>query len=128
MPLTKKTQVLLSLAMVFFLGLSCTTLGKKGCKQGDWVMAGYKDALAGKPQKFMDQQVQACSNFGITINTDEYTEGYESGLRKFCTFKSGYNFGRDNHKYQDSCPSDLEPDFFKGYVEGQKAHSLKNDD
>ena len=48
-----------------------------------------------------------------------------SGLKIFCSYKTGYNLGLRNGYYQNICPKNLEPGFFKGYTLGLQEYKAE---
>ena len=47
--------------------------------------------------------------------------GRDDGIRIYCTYQSGYDEGEDLQKYEGVCPSELEQEFFRGYLLGLEA-------
>ncbi len=107
------------LLILLFLG-GCTTMKKGDCENRKWKVQGYKDAMKGFPSSHYQNQKKACMKFNIRVNKDRYMEGFNKGIRDFCTYKNGYEFGLKGKRYDDSCPKQLEDDFFKGYVAGKQ--------
>ena len=99
-------------------------MGEHECKSGAWEKAGKNDALAGRPKSHYKFQKKACARFEKEVNRSEYLNGFEIGLKSFCTYKSGYKYGLEGNEYHDSCPSTSEESFFKGYTAGKKQRSL----
>ena len=54
------------------------------------------------------------------MNEEQYNEGYEDGLEKFCTYKSGYQFDLEGNLYNNTCSKKNEDRFFEGYALGKK--------
>ena len=110
------------ITLLLFL-TSCSTMRKKECESRQWSSQGYKDALKGYPASHYSKQKNACMKFNIPVNKDRYMDGFKKGIREFCTYKNGYEFGIKGKRYEDSCPKKLEEDFFKGYVAGKQQRS-----
>ena len=101
-------------------------MGKKDCEMGNWKNEGKLDAMDGWPLSHFVKQKKACQKHGIEIDQTQYESGYNEGIKLFCTFKSGYRYGRKGGNYQDTCPANLEPEFFKGFVAGKKQRSVED--
>ena len=48
--------------------------------------------------------------------------GFRAGLKVFCTYKSGYQFGHEGNNYNNICPKKTEEQFFKAYTLGKKEY------
>lgn len=53
-----------------------------------------------------------------------YQTGYDMGLMRFCTARSGYEFGRLGGTYRNTCPADLAGPFQAGLRMGTELHDL----
>ena len=112
------------LTFLFILS-SCTILTKEECESIDWVQKGSKDALEGRTKdEFQDYQM-ACSENGVKISKRSYYKGFIQGLRKFCTYKSGYQFGLQDRYYRSTCPPKAGKKFLRGYNQGIKEAELQ---
>ena len=92
----------------------------KGYRKGDkkcLYEVGYSDAVNGKITSFSSAK---CLKLSADQDKTEYTKGWTAGLKVFCSYKTGYEFGLNGKKYQNICPKKLEVDFFKGYRKGDK--------
>ena len=92
---------------------------KQYCKNIDIYKAGHRDALSGNLNHFNHYQ-KKCSEYGISLNRQKYTEGYSVGLKTFCVKEKGYEFGVKGRNYQNICPKKLEEGFLTGYRKGAK--------
>lgn len=106
--------------LIFFTTTSCTTMLKDDCEKRQWTKQGMEDALGGFPKTHYENQKLACSKYNIKVNKHRYLIGYYKGLKSFCTFKGGYEFGLLNKKYDGACPKENENEFFKGYASGKQ--------
>lgn len=94
-------------------------MSKEDCQEGNWHSQGRKDALRGFGSNQIGLHKKFCSDLNIKPDEQAYSKGYKEGLQLFCTYKSGYNFGLNGGIYHDSCPAELEKDFYQGYVTGK---------
>lgn len=53
-----------------------------------------------------------------------YQTGYDMGLMRFCTARSGYEFARLGGTYRNTCPADLAGPFQAGLRMGTELHDL----
>lgn len=114
---------LLLLVSSIFLIASCTTMSRRECETADWNKVGYRDALAGwRATDAFKRRSNDCSEHGTKANKDEYASGYVAGLKIFCTYESGIEFGHSGASYRDQCPKQLETEFLKGYRLGMAEH------
>lgn len=87
----------------------------------NWHRKGYKDATEGdKPNR---KALQSCSaHVSYDKTAALYTEGYTSGIEKFCTQENGFYWGSLGHAYDDTCPVILEKKFLEGYENGKRQY------
>jgi len=114
--------------LIFILAVSttiltaCTTMSKQECETADWNKLGYKDASVGKTTEMFERRQNACSKHEIVANESQYAHGYTEGLKIFCTYDSGVDYGHTGAHYAHQCPRDLETEFMKGYRLGKAEH------
>lgn len=111
---------LLLLAVIILSG--CATLNKDECLHGDWLTIGYRDAADGQPRERLGDHQQACAEYGVTPDFATYQQGYDNGLKLFCTPRNGFARGRDGYTYRGICPESLEQGFLQGYDGGREIH------
>ncbi|MEO8155066.1 MAG: DUF2799 domain-containing protein [Rhizobacter sp.] len=76
---------------------------------------GRDEALAGQPPSGVCQAPQVAQAYGT---------GYDDGLQRFCTPKSGFDFGRFGLTYRNTCPATSANAFQIGYRLGNELHDL----
>lgn len=86
---------------------------------GDWQGIGYSDGLQGKPETFLSEHQEACSEYNIRLNLELYLRGRNDGLKTYCDAGNGYRLGRNGTDYTYVCPAILEISFLKAYNEGR---------
>ena len=92
----------------------------KGYHEGDkkcLYEAGYSHANEGKTSSFPSAK---CLKLSKDQSEKEYTKGWKAGLKNFCSYDKGYDFGLKAKPYLEICPRDNSVDFFKGYKAGDK--------
>lgn len=91
----------------------------KGYRAGDrkcLYEAGYYYAIRGRQKAALSSIL--CLKLSKTHSNKQYLKGWNAGLKAFCTYKEGYNLGLNNGHYENTCPKNLEANFFKGYTLG----------
>ena len=95
----------------------------KGYKAGDrkcLYKAGYDHALSGKVRSFDKSGCQKLKG-----HKKSYRAGRVAGLKVFCTYKSGYNYGLNGYQYNNTCPKVKEEAFFKGWTLGYQEYKAE---
>ena len=54
------------------------------------------------------------------LSQTQYKKGWKNGLKTFCTYESGYQWGLHGRVYEKTCPIEKKGPFVKGYVAGNK--------
>ncbi len=112
--------VLLSLA-------SCNTMSKDECRVADWRVVGDTDGAAGHdPQSRFADHVRSCAKSGATPDQTLWYEGYQTGIRRYCTPLGGASAGESGRTYHNVCPPELNSDFMRGYSLGKRVHDLRS--
>lgn len=97
----------------------------KGYRAGDkkcLYEEGYSSAIRGETENFIRS---ACLKLLPHLSQTQYREGYRAGLKVFCVYKSGYQFGRQGNSYHNICPKNTEDKFFQGYQLGKKEYDAE---
>lgn len=115
-------------ALLIFIGLTqaCATLSKNDCLGGDWRNIGFRDGSNGYGEDRWNDNVKACSKYGVKYDKNAYLKGREAGIPHYCTSQSGFREGKSGDYYRNVCPPDLEPAFLKGYRLGREIHRLED--
>ncbi|MCO5113034.1 MAG: DUF2799 domain-containing protein [Bdellovibrionaceae bacterium] len=92
----------------------CGSLEKKECENIHWATQGFNDGAEGRYSR-LSQFLSKCATHDVSVGSDEYLEGYQKGLDKFCSEESGFSRGiqgltpekicEDNKKYAISYDS-----------------------
>jgi len=104
---------------------SCATLNEDQCREVSWEQLGYDDGQAGRNSSHVDLHRQACQRYDISVNASEWREGWESGIRQFCTPQNGLNEGRAGRSYANSCPADVRAGFEDAYRVAKAVHDAR---
>ena len=87
--------------------------GDKKCLYED----GYSLAINGKKPSFSTSR---CLKLLKTHSRKEYIKGRNAGLKAFCTYDKGFDFGLKGKKYLYICPKKRAETFLKGYRAGDR--------
>lgn len=121
----------LGLAALLALGLlivGCQTLTKEECAAADWRVIGEQDGAAGHdPKQRFQGHIKACERAGLVPDQTLWFEGYQTGLRSFCTPLRGLSHGQAGQVYNRVCPPDLEVGFLRGYNLGHSEYAKSRD-
>lgn len=105
------------LIIILILLTSCASLSKEDCINTSWDHKGELDGLDGESLSIFSDYQQKCHKHGVVISKANYTQGYNRGLRKFCSYNSGYEHGLEGSDPFTECDQ-INPSFTKGYEEG----------
>lgn len=117
------------LTIVIMLGglLSCATLSKDECRTADWRTIGFGDGARGYTSSRVSAHREACAEYGITPNLQQYLAGHKDGVRNYCVPNQGFDLGRRGTSYNGVCPADLEKAFLASYRKGQQVYELEQE-
>jgi len=91
----------------------CATLSYEDCLQGAWFELGLNDGRMGRPFNRLAQHQKACSEYGISLDNNQYNAGRKQGLRDYCQLDNAIETGLQGHRYQSVCPSDIHAAFLR---------------
>jgi len=72
------------------------------CRASSSYNDGLSDAMNGLKSRFQFYN-NRCEQYGVSLNENLYIKGYKKGIKKFCTYKSAYQFGLKAGKYKNTC-------------------------
>lgn len=120
LPIMGMAAVLVSIA-------SCNTMSKEECRVADWAVVGDTDGAAGHdPQTRFADHVRSCSKSGAVPDQTRWYEGYQAGIKRYCTPLNGASTGEAGRAYHNVCPPELATDFMRGYSLGKRVHDLRS--
>jgi hypothetical protein len=103
---------------VMLSGCSLFHMSQQECMATNWEQVGFSDGLAGSLPRNLTGAVQDCAKFGIVVDQNLYHKGWESGVRRYCTYDQGLAVGSQAQEPKNICPSDLQERFMRGWQEG----------
>ncbi|MCL1060117.1 DUF2799 domain-containing protein [Shewanella gelidimarina] len=109
---------------ILALGMAqCTSLNQIQCQHSNWHSFGMTDGNSGKSSSTLNTYIEDCSEFGLAVNSEEWTTGYLVGLENYCLPENGYKQGLEGSNYNGVCSNNK---FVKRYNEGYKQFEIKS--
>ena len=100
----------------------CATLGggltPTQCQQSNWQTIGYQDGLLGRSQDYIQKHIKQCAKANTVPDQQQWRQGREEGLKRYCTPLRAYQLGREGYDYNDVCPQSMTLDLLKAHDEG----------
>lgn len=114
----QKLICMLALLLLTITITGCASMSKQDCETADWHTIGYNDGARGDFYSNLDNYRKRCAGFQITPDTNAYQNGWNQGIRSYCTGEIGYRIGMAGQAYQNICPADLAPGYMAGWQQG----------
>lgn len=95
---------------------ACASLSKSECNTANWQQIGYEDGSQGKKSTRLQAHRKACAKHNVTPNSEDYDQGYQKGIKVYCTYDKGLLAGKRGRNTNAVCPADT--DYQTGYQEG----------
>ncbi len=114
------------LLILILMGVAtCTSLSKEDCANMHWSSKGREDAYQGKTLAELGKYQKQCNKHAVTIDKENYYDGFNEGLKTFCTEERANSFGRSGGVYQGQCPTHLEKNFIKPYELAYREYKIE---
>ncbi len=113
-----------TLLAVLLLLAGCATMNEDECRSADWYSVGFEDGAHGRPTSYIGNHREACAEYGISPRADSYRDGWNQGIRNYCTPRNGYQEGMYGRSRGAECPADLAYEFNDAYQYGQHIYML----
>lgn len=108
----------------------CASLSREECLYGDWTAVGIKDGREGEEASRFIRHQEACRQYGVSPDKQEYLHGREQGLQDYCQLENAIATGLRGLRYQSVCPSTIHNTFQRyndtAYQVYQKREALKS--
>jgi hypothetical protein len=78
-------KIIMALSLLALTG--CASLSEKECKHGNWAAIGQRDGERGMSKDRIDSHSKACAEYGITPDSTQYSTGFTSGNKSYCSQK-----------------------------------------
>ena len=118
------SRLILFSALLSFFG--CSHLGGN-CHEVNWYEIGRQDSTMGYSlQRSLKERKKVCRLKSESVYIKAYENGFNAGLREYCTFRTGYMYGLARIKERkNSCPRFRSGDFSKGWQAGTRMADIQ---
>lgn len=98
----------------------CATNQKTACLQQDWEALGFNHGQAGYAQAARTAELSNCQSYPAHFDQHAYDNGYQKGLRNYCSKESAYQKGHTQQRFNPNmCPSEHQPVLINRYHLGR---------
>lgn len=105
---------------------SCYSLSKEECIAANWKVIGDTDGAAGRdPQSRFAEHVKSCERVKIVPDQSTWYQGFQEGVKRYCTPLSGAQHGEAGDGYNNVCPPQTATGFMQGYALGKRVHDIR---
>ena len=104
----------------------CASMSEGQCHTADWYQVGFNDGNAARGDR-IDAHYDACSEYGVQVDQQQYRQGYAQGLRSYCTPRNGWLRGSAGRTYSNFCEADLERNFLNAFTMGKDYFRMQQD-
>ncbi len=111
--------IIMIIPVILFLGGCAKMMNENQCLVADWRTVGYEDGSAGRNEQWLAKRSEACAEYGVAPNMDQYLLGRAQGLEAFCQPRRGFDLGSRGNRYENVCPANLEPAFLNALQDGR---------
>ena len=105
--------------LILLLLPGCATLNKEECLNADWYSIGYVEGARGYPASKIGEHRQACAEYSVKPEFDQYDKGRIARLVEYCNPRNGYWLSTKGALYNGVCPKNLEEPFIVAYQQGK---------
>ena len=92
------------------------------CEMGDWQSMGHRDGARGQRSSDLLDLQEACFEYGISADREQYMAGWNAGVRDYCVPSNAYTVGESGRGHANVCPEDLREPFLAAYQQGRELH------
>lgn len=100
------------------------SVSENQCRAGDWQTLGYRDGVAGVSQTQLLRHQEACGEYQIVPDRDQYMLGWEQGIDVYCEPANGFDVGRSGGRHNNLCHS---TEFRSAYEDGYLLYSAEQE-
>jgi Protein of unknown function (DUF2799) len=101
-----KTRLLFPVLPVVISLAGCASLSETECADADWEQIGYRDGAAGASARRIEAHRKACAEYGVDVDADTYSAGYDQGIDAYCTPVNAVRAGLSGGGYTGVCPGE----------------------
>ncbi|MDO4223427.1 MAG: DUF2799 domain-containing protein [Acinetobacter sp.] len=89
---------------------ACQSMTPQQCSQSTpytWYNQGFNAGASGELPRISNKIYQNCQSIGVTPNHDMYQQGYQAGLKHYCTANNALQQGMKGYHFNvERCPAD----------------------
>ncbi len=116
------TKNLIFIIPSFFFVSGCVShMSQEQCQNTNWHLFGQTEGLNGQPMQNLQQKIEDCAKFGITVDQTAYSQGWTIGNKQYCSYENGYRWGLAGQEIPAVCQGlalqKLMPGWRKGSAE-----------
>ena len=90
--------IVASILVLMTLWLSgCKSMSESECKVADWGRVGLGDGARGEHERRIAAYTEDCGKIGVVPNAQAYRQGWDAGIKQFCTTTNGWREGLEGH-------------------------------
>lgn len=104
------TKLIALPALATLLLSGCATMYEQECVSADWDAVGFADGFTAKQASHGETYIGACAAHDVSPNLEAYEQGYDRGIRTYCTPDLAYNLGKEGKPVPSICPADMATD------------------
>jgi hypothetical protein len=90
-------HLVLSLLLFIAVLTGCESMSESECKVADWGRVGLNDGARGEPERKLADYTEDCGKTGVVPNAQAYRQGWDVGIKRFCTAANGWQEGLLGH-------------------------------
>ena len=116
------------LAMALALALaSCASMEPDQCRAADWLRVGQSDGARGDNPNSIAAYTEDCAQVGIRPDAGRYRQGWDIGIKDFCTPRNGWRAGTTGQSGKaDACAGQAGDAAFSHYFDaGHRLYDTK---
>lgn len=111
-------------ASALALSACSSVVSEEVCQVGNWEAQGFEDGSKGRSPDRLNKIVEACTEYGLSVDNQAWLKGYEAGLPRYCTYERGYERGESGSSYNQVCGGPLAEEYGPGYEEGRHRYEI----
>ena len=111
---------MLTLPLLLVLsGCAGKAMNENQCLVADWRTAGFEDGSMGRNEQWLGRRAEACAEYGVTPDMDQYLMGRAQGLESYCEPRRAFDLGVRGGRYNNVCPAHLADPFQNALQDGR---------
>lgn len=99
----------------------CSSLSIEECANSNWFALGLADGNRGASADRLNQYQQDCGEFNLSVDANQWKQGYQQGLTHYCLPENGYRVGLAGESYYGVCDNNL---FVERYNQGNEQYRI----